>query len=435
MDVINGDKLGDKAYVYKHKSGLTAYILPKPGYSRKHAAFAANFGSIDVKFKTQVNEDIIEVPDGVAHFLEHKLFEQENGSIMEDFAKYGASPNAYTGFSNTVYLFSCTANFNECLKLLLNFVQKPYFTNEGIEKEKSIISQEILMKQDEPEWIIYFNLLKSLFPNHPVSRDIAGSRESISYIDRDLLYKCYNSFYHPSNMVLVIVGDCNPEEVFSIVTEEMDTITQAVKPVEFVRLNEKTGWVSENRNEEKEMAVSNPLFQLGIRDKMPDLAITDKDKLLRQVTLNILLDLIVGRSSRLYNDLYSEGLVNGPVDFDCNSERTYAFTVLAGESSYPKQFKERVEKEILDIKKNGISEENFKRLRNSWYGKLVRTFNSVESISYSFISVYFKGVTLFDYFDVYDKISLKYANDLFREHFDPDSMALSVVRPFGSRSG
>ena len=193
-------------HVHEHKSGLKTFVIPKKGYSKKYATFATHYGSINNEFSLGEGEGVIRVPDGIAHFLEHKLFEQEDGSVMDKFSKLGSNPNAYTGFAQTVYLFSCTDRFKDNFELLLTFVQNPHITEESVEKEKQIIGQEIRMYNDNPNWRVFFNLLDAFYEKNPVKIDIAGSIESISKINKNVLYTCYNTFYHPSNMMVLVVG-------------------------------------------------------------------------------------------------------------------------------------------------------------------------------------------------------------------------------------
>ena len=204
---LNFEKIGETLYEYEHGSGLKVFFVKKPGYNKKTAMFGTNYGSIDNTFKVQGSDKEIVVPDGIAHFLEHKLFEQEDGNMLDKFSKLGASPNAYTSFNQTVYYFSCTDLFEENFSMLLDYVQNPWLTDENVEKEKGIIGQEIRMYEDNPNWRVFFNLLDCLYVNHPVKLDIAGTIESISKITKELLYDCYYTFYTPSNMVVVVVGD------------------------------------------------------------------------------------------------------------------------------------------------------------------------------------------------------------------------------------
>ncbi len=225
---IEYKNIDETVYIHEHSSGLKSFVVPKKGYSKKYATFATHYGSINNEFVMHGEKDAIRVPDGIAHFLEHKLFEQKDGSVMDKFSQLGSNPNAYTSFAQTVYLFSCTDRFKENFQLLLDFVQNPFITEESVEKEKDIIAQEIRMYEDDPNWRVFFNLLDAFYVNNPVKIDIAGTVESISKIDREVLYKCYNTFYHPSNMMILVVGDVEPEEVFKQIEDSV--VAKSSKP-------------------------------------------------------------------------------------------------------------------------------------------------------------------------------------------------------------
>ena len=424
IDKIEYKKADETLYRYEHKSGLTAFVIPKKGYSKRYATFSTHYGSINNEFIIPGEKNITRVPDGVAHFLEHKLFEQKDGSVMDKFAALGSSPNAYTGFSQTVYLFSCTDRFDENFKLLLDFVQNPYITEESVEKEKGIIGQEIMMYQDDPGWRSFFNLLRSFYKINPVSIDIAGTVESISKIDRDVLYKCYNTFYHPSNMTVLVVGDVEPARVFEQVEASIRVIEaipeiKRVFPEEQKNINK--GYV------EQALAVSMPMFQMGFRDNRLDTR--GVECLRHEVAVKLLLDVIMGRSSDFYNRLYNEGLLNSTFEFDFSIDENYAFSMFGGESSDPQKVRDRFIETLGALRKQGLDKESCDRIRKAMFGRFMRQLNSVEKISHSFISINNKGVNLFDYLEVYDKITFEYVNDIFREHFNPDNLALSVIKP------
>lgn len=426
MNIIkeNYDKTGEDLVRYEHSSGMKAFVIPKKGYSKKHATFSTYFGSINNEFVVPGEEHSTKVPDGIAHFLEHKLFEQKDGSVMDKFSALGSNPNAYTSFNQTVYLFSCTDRFDENMSLLLDYVQNPYITEESVEKEKGIIGQEIMMYQDDPGWRVFFNLLGAFYSKFPVRNDIAGTIESISKIDKDTLYKCYNTFYHPSNMIVLVVGDVEPESVFdkiekAIVKKDNRAAIKRIFPEEPEMINK--SYV------EQSLAVSIPLFQMGYRDNCK----TDDglELLKREVAVKLILHMLAGRSSKLYEELYAEGLINSSFGVDFTIEKGYGFSVLGGESSDPHAVKDRFCRMVEFTKKNGLERDAYDRLLKSMFGRYMRQFNSIERISHSFISVYFKGVNLFDYLDVYDKITFEYVNQVFEEHFNIENMALSVIKP------
>lgn len=423
-NTIEYKKIDEKMYVYEHSSGLKAFVIPKKGYSKKYATFATHYGSINNSFVVPGEDSITKVPDGIAHFLEHKLFEQKDGSVMDKFSQLGSSPNAYTGFSQTVYLFSCTDKFSDNFNLLLNFVQNPYITDESVEKEKGIIGQEIKMYEDDPGWRAFFNLLRCFYKNNPVSIDIAGTIESISKIDRDNLYKCYNTFYHPSNMIILVVGDVEAERVFQQV-EEGIKVSQSKSAIKRIFPEAETGVFKEFS--EQKMAVATSMFQMGFKENKA--SSKGFESLKREITVKLLLEMIMGRSSKLYNELYNEGLINTTFDFEYTLEENYAFSMLGGESKEPSKVRDRIAEEIKSLQKNGLDESSYLRVKRAMNGRFLKYLNSVEKISHMFISVYFRETNLFDYFDVYDKITFDSAREVYNEHFNTDNMALSVVNP------
>lgn len=417
-------KIDEKLFIYEHKSGLKAFVIPKKGYYKKYATFSTNYGSINNEFVIPGQKESTRVPDGIAHFLEHKLFEQKDGNVMDKFSKLGSSPNAYTGFNQTVYLLSCTDRFDENFGLLLDYVQNPYITEESVEKEKGIIGQEINMYLDDPGWRVFFNLLNAFYEKNPVRLEIAGSVESISKINRDILYTCYNTFYNPSNMVILVVGDVDPEKVFEQVEKSIKTTApigeiKRIFPQEENKINK--SYV------EQKLAVSMPMFQAGFRDDSHETKGVEMIK--REVAVKLLFDMIMGRSSDLYNTLYNQGLINGTFDYDYSIEENYAFSMFGGESPDPQKVKEMISGTINNLQKNGLDKSHYERIKRSMNGRFIKQMNSVERISHSFISVYFKDVNLFDYLDVYDKITFEYVSDVFNNHFNQDKLALSVIKP------
>lgn len=422
IKTINYDKIDETMYLYQHKSGLKVFVIPKKGYSKKFAAFGTHYGSINSEFV--VNGERVKVPDGIAHFLEHKLFEQKDGSVMDKFSKLGSNPNAYTSFSQTVYLFSCIDKFFENFNLLLDYVQNPYITEESVEKEKAIIGQEIRMYEDNPDWRVFFNLLDAFYKENPVKIDIAGTIESISKIDREILYKCYNTFYHPSNMVIVVVGDVEVEKVFQMVEEN---IFKSEKDIEIERIFPKEPDEINKHYKEQKLAVAMPLFLMGFKDV--NFESKGINCLNREIAVKILLEIILGRSSDLYTELYNEGLINNTFDFDYSIEENYAFSSFGGESKDPLLVKEKVISKIEDLCKKGIDEKDYQRIKKAMRGRFIRQLNSVDRIAHMFMSVYFKEVNIFDYLNVYDQITFDYVETVFREHFNKERLAVSVIKP------
>jgi predicted Zn-dependent peptidase len=341
---------------------------------------------------------------------------------MDKFSALGSNPNAYTSFNQTVYLFSCTDKFYENLELLLNYVQNPYIT-EKVSKRKGHHGQEIMMYQDNPGYRSFYNLLGALYEENPVKIDIAGTIDSIGRIDRETLYKCYNTFYHPSNMIVLVVGDVEPESVFERV--EAGIMQKEPRPgIRRIYPAEPAGVRTDYA--EQALAVSMPMFQMGYKDGFNG---SGNDLLMYETAVKVLLELIAGRSSVLYESLYNEGLINSSFDIDFTIEKSYAFSIIGGESSDPMKVRERFLRTVEEIKRNGLDRTAYDRLIRSRYGRYMRQFNSVEKISHAFIPVYFKGVNMFDYLQVYDKITFKYVNEVLNEHFNQEKLAMSVIKP------
>ncbi len=422
-ETLEYKKYDEVMYRYEHSSGLNCIVIPKKGYNKKHATFSTHYGSIDNKFVIPGDTEAIKVPDGIAHFLEHKLFEQKDGSVMDKFAALGSKPNAFTSFNQTVYLFSCTDLFTENFELLLNFVQNPYITEESVEREKGIIGQEINMYLDNPGWRVTFNLLEAFYKKHPVKKDIAGSIESISKITRDTLYKCYETFYHPSNMLITVVGDVDKEEVFAQVEKNINSKEnhgeiKRIYPEENAELHK--AYVEQN------MPVATPLFYMGFKDSSYKLEGAEIIKY--ELAVKLLISMLIGRSSELYGELYDKGLINTSFEYDFSIESSYAYSMLGGESVDPEAVKDSFIKEIKKQHNNGLNPDTFERLLKASKGRFLRQMNSVESIARSFINLYFKGVTMFDYLEVYDTMNFDYISEVFNKHFNIDRLALSVIK-------
>lgn len=424
IDKWNYEKLDETVYTYETTSNLKAFVVPTRGYSKKFAALGVHYGAINKEFIISGNKDKTRTTDGIAHFLEHKLFEQKDGNVMEKFCSLGAKPNAATTLNHTVFHFTCTDGFRENLCLLLDFVQNPYITEECIVREKGIIGQEILMNKDNPHRRVLSNLLSAFYVDNPAKIDITGTVESISNIDKDLLDLCFNVFYHPSNMVLIVVGDVDPLGVF----EEIEAGIKRKEPhADIIRIFPQDSPVLAMNYTEQQLEVSNPIFRMGFKDNTLDTKGIECMK--REAAVRILLDMLIGKSSELYNDLYREGLVNSSFRSDYTIEECYAFSKFGSESADPLKVMERFSKLIVGIHKYGLDETSFNRLRNVHIGRFIRQLNSLESIARLFVPWHFKGAILFDYLDVYNNITFEYINYIFKDHFNLDSLALSVIRP------
>ena len=421
--IYNSD-INETIYCAEHETGLGVFVIPKPGFSKKYAVIGTKFGSINNTFVPLGESKTVTVPDGVAHFLEHKMFEQSDGSnAFDEFSKYGANANAYTSFTCTCYLFACTEHFNESFAHLLSYVQDPYFTVENVSKEQGIIGQEIRMYDDDGSWQVAINMLKALYHNNPVRIDIAGSVESISQITKDTLYQCYNTYYNPSNMVVTVCGDVNPEEVFDIVDKCIDKsrpsgMVTSVFPDEPNSICQK--YI------ETKSAVAIPLFSLGFKDNVR----ASGDELLkREIAINLISKLICGKSSSLYSRLYEQGLINEEFGFDIMVEEQFSCAAMCGESSDPKAVQQAIINEIKRIRENGFDKTAFERVKKAYLGSFLRGFNDVEQIAGTVERNILSGVNIFNFADVHRSVDIEYITTVFEQVFTEDTMAMSVVWP------
>ena len=422
MQVIENLKIKEKLYIEKLQNGLTVMIIPKKDVRKKYVIWGTNYGSNDYKFVVPGENNVTEVPKGVAHFLEHKLFEQENGvNSLDALTALGVNANAYTTNDHTAYLFECTDNFYEALDELMDYVQHPYFTDENVEKEKGIIGQEIMMYDDYPEWKVYLNTLEAMYHNHPVKLDITGTIETISHIDKEILYKCYNTFYNPSNMALVVCGDFNPEELLGEIKKRLID-NKANGEIKRIYPEEPESIVKEKI--EQNMEVSIPLFTIGIKDTCKE----DNGKVKKHIAIEILLNMIIGKSSNLYKELYDNGNIYGVPSLDYEFSKGYAHIVISGQSKNPELVYEKIKLEINKIKENGINKEDFERIKKMIYGDYVKEYNEVADIARMFLADYFKGINSFDYLEEIETINEQYTESILKNLFNEEKMVISVVR-------
>lgn len=422
MQIIENSKVKEKLYIEKLENGLTVMIVPKKGIQKKYIIWGTNYGSNDSTFIVPGETEVTEVPKGVAHFLEHKLFEQENGkNSLDVLTTLGVSANAYTTNNHTAYLYECTDNFYEALDEFMDYVQHPYFTDENVEKEKGIIGQEISMYDDYPDWKVYLNALECMYHKNPVKLDITGTIETISEIDKDILYKCYNTFYNPSNMAMVISGDFEPEKLLEEIKKRL---IENKSNGEIKRIYEEEPRKIVRPKAEQNMEVSKPLYSIGIKDVPPE----EKEKVKKHISIEILLNLLIGASSELYKKLYDMGNSYSTPSIEYEFDKTYAHILITGQSNNPEElfdmFKERVNEYI----QNGINEQDFERTRKMIYGEYIKEYNDVTSIARMFLSDYFKGVNSFDYLEEINTINVEYLNQVLKDVFNEKNMILSVVR-------
>lgn len=423
MQIIENIKLKEKLYVEKLENGLTIMILPRKTTQKKYAMWGVNFGSIDNHFVNPDNNKEIKIPDGVAHFLEHKMFEQENGvNSLDALSSLGVDANAYTTNDYTTYLFECTDNFYEALDELMDYVQHPYYTDENVEKEKGIIGQEINMYDDYPTWKVYMNAMECLYHNNPVKLDIAGTIESITPITKETLYDCYNTFYTPSNMLMVITGDFEPER---LIQELKNRIVKNENKGEIKRIYPEEPEEINKEKIEAVMDVNNPIFVIAIKDKTLE---NETEQVKKHIAIEILLNIIVGKSSKLYKELYETGMVMAPLDLDYEFSKQYAHIAISGQSNEPEKVMEELKKEIEKLKKEGLEKQQFERIKKKIYGNYITEYNDISGVARMLMADYFKGINSFEYIENHKQVTKEYAEKILKEIFDENKMVISIVK-------
>ncbi|MFD2307626.1 EF-P 5-aminopentanol modification-associated protein YfmH [Enterococcus termitis] len=421
-------QINEVLYTEVLENGLTVYLLPKKDYNKTYGLFTTNYGSIDNEFVPIGQEDFVKVPDGIAHFLEHKMFEKEDGDVFQQFGRQGASANAFTSFTKTSYLFSTTDQVRLNLETLLDFVQAPYFTKETVEKEKGIIGQEIQMYLDDSNWRLFFGILGNLYPKHPLHIDIAGTVESIDEITAEDLYTCYNTFYHPSNMTLFVVGKMDSEEMMSFIRENQAAkkFAKAVPVKRHFPQETATDIVKESS---LEMPISRSKVIVGLKglDEVP----TDGKALLKyKLTANLLFQLLFGNTSQNYLTLYNEGLLDDSFGYEFSLDRSFHFADFGGDSDYPEQLAERIEEILLTVDKSSeLTEENLSLLKKKMIGKYFQSLNSLEYIANQFSQSLYGETTLFDTPEVIESIQLSDVKKLAEEFITQAGLSRFYMRP------
>lgn len=423
MKEIENHNIKEKCYIDRLDNGLQVIIIPKKDIQKKYIIWATQFGSIDNTFIDSKTGEKVVIPDGVAHFLEHKMFEQEDGTdSLYTLMGLGIDANAYTTNDHTAYLFECTEHFYEGLEELMDYVQNPYFTEQNVEKEKGIIGQEIGMYDDDPGWQLYVNAMDCLYEHNPIKIDIAGTVETISKITPEILYKCYNTFYHPSNMVLVVVGDFEPNNILKEIKsrlkkkEDIGEITR-IYPTEKKGINKKYL--------EKQMEVSMPIFMIGFKDQLKE---KYQEAVKRHIAIEIILNMLIGKSSNLYNDLYKEGYLLSQPDMEYEFGREYSHVLIAGQSKNPQIVYQKILERINQMRENDINIKDFERIKKKIYGDYATEYNNVSDIGRMFASDYIKGINSFEYMNKFDEIDIGYLKELLNQIFVENNMIMSVIK-------
>lgn len=423
MKIIESSKIKEKAYIEKLENGMDVIIIPKKNAIKKYVIWGTHFGSIDNHFIMPTTGEEVYIPDGVAHFLEHKMFEQPNGTnSLDTLMALGIDANAYTSNDHTAYLFECTDNFYEGLDELMDYVQHPYFTEENVEKEKGIIGQEIGMYDDDPSWQLYINAMDCMYKENPIKIDIAGTVESIREITPDILYKCYKTFYNPSNMTMVVCGDFEPEKLLNEIKKRL---VPKENQGEIKRIYAKEETEINKKETEVKMELSNPLFLVGYKD-----ATKNKENLVkRHIAIEIILNMLIGKSSELYKKLYEENILLSEPNFDYEFNNEYAHVTIYGQSKNPRRIYEEITKQVEKYIKNGLDEEHFKRIKKKIYGDYAIEYNSVADIARMFLADKMKGINSFDYIEEFNTVTKEYTEGILKEVFNEKNEILSIVNP------
>lgn len=409
-------------YVYKETldNGLDVFIIPKKGFQKTFVTYTTQFGSLDSKFKPHNQDSYITVPDGVAHFLEHKLFENEEDDLFTAFAEDNAQVNAFTSFDRTSYLFSATDQVETNIKRLLTMVETPYFTKETVDKEKGIIAEEIKMYQEQPGYKIMFNTLRAMYDTHPIKVDIAGSVDSIYEITKDDLYLCYETFYHPSNMVLFVVGDVDPEQILKIVTEHEDKRDKVAQPeiqrdalVEKEEVNQQ--FVSEK------MKLQSPRLMLGFKNKPLTNASVDQ-YVRKDLEMTLFFELVFGEETDFYQSLLNSELIDDTFGYQFILEPTYSFSIISSATQKPDELKQLLLAELAQSQGKLTDNEAFELLKKQFIGEFISGLNSPEYIANQYTKLHFEGVSLFDMLEIVEDITLESVNKTAKQCLNLEQM-------------
>ncbi|MBP1968039.1 putative Zn-dependent peptidase [Virgibacillus natechei] len=416
--------MDETIYTETLDNGLTVFLLPKQEMSKTYGVFSTDYGSIDQRFVPIKENETTTVPEGIAHFLEHKLFEKEDRDVFADFAKQAASPNAFTSFTKTAYLFAATNHIEKNVETLIDFVQDPYFSEESVEKEKGIIAQEINMFDDEPDSQSFMGTIKAMFEKHPVNIDIAGTVKSINTITKDDLYTCYNTFYHPANMTLFIAGNFDAESMMNLIQtnqqskefEEMDTIEREL-PDEPAEVAKKENKIS--------MPVSIPKCTVGIKESSSELkgeAFLKKDLL-----QSMIMDHYFSKGGSFYQKLYSENLIDGSFYFETNLEKSFGYSLIGSNTENPDDFAEKVKALLKSTASDSLSSEEFERMKKKKVGQLLRAMNSLEFIANKYVDYHTLDIDLFDVLPTLQAITLDEVNDFLQDWIKEDRLAVCKI--------
>ena len=429
MKEITYPRYHEVLYTTVLDNGLRVNLLPRKNFHKTYGLLTVNYGSIDNTFMPYGQDELIKVPDGIAHFLEHKMFEKKDYDAFDLFGKYGANSNAYTSFTRTSYLFSTTRNIEQCLNTLLDFVQKPYFTDQTVAKEQGIIGQEIKMYDDDPGWRLYFGMVGNLYPNSPLAVDIAGSVESIKKITAQDLYMCHRTFYQPSNMNLFVVGGFEPEEMLSTIRQN-----QAKKQFEPAIPVTRATFESDLDGQDIipyrmiELDVQRPETIVGIKglDEVPK----GRAGLFYKLKLEMLMYLLYDETTPQYMELYNKGILDDSFGYDVSLGRGHHFVTISGDTDSPQDLSNA----IIEIAENALKllegkEEAFELAKKEFVGRTLASMNSLETIANRYEGSLFDYATLFDVVPLYEQMTLDDIKGLAKSFIKSEAMSVYQILP------
>lgn len=413
-------RLGERVFRQRLSNGLEAVVVHKPLHAKSYAFFAVRYGGMDLRFC--VDGQWRDTPAGIAHFLEHKLFDTETGSASQIFAQNGAVDNAFTGSDMTAYYMECTENFSENLRTLLSFVSTPYFTRESVDREQGIIAQEIQMVEDDPDWRVYADLMECLYRSSPVRIPIAGSVESIRHITPQVLYDCHRAFYTPADMILVCVGGMEPEQVFA----QAEALLPRESGPAALRDYGREDALPVRRTSRRRMEVSMPMFLAGYKCPPPA---QGEERLRQSIIGDLACDVLFGDSSPLYTRLYEEGAINGSLGGNFDQLPGAAYLYVGGDAKDPRRVFEEIGRQAQRLGERGIEEDFYRQIRRASYGQMIRSLNSFENIAVSMAESYFQGFDYYRFPEVFASVEKSDVESFLRENITEERSAFSLIEP------
>ena len=414
-------RIGETVWRDTLPNGLEIRVISKPRHVRSCAFFVTRYGGMDLRF--QLGGRWVDTPAGIAHYLEHKMFDTADGNALQRLAKNGAEPNAFTSNAITAYYFYSTEHFYENLRILLEFVSTPYFTEESVAKEQGIIGQEIRMVEDTPDWQAYTRLMECLYERSPARVSVAGTVESIRQITADTLYACHKAFYTPSNMVLCVVGNADPVRVSQIARETLGTERGETIPRDY---GGEEGSAPARRRTTLAMEVAMPQFLAGYKCDPPP----EGQALLRQSIIgDMACDILFGDSSPLYRRLYEEGLINGSFGGNFDMLPGVSYLYVGGDTEEPEKVHRAVTEEAARLGREGIDEAFYQRIRRSAYGQMVRALNSFDAAATSAADGVFHGYDCWEFPAVFETIAREDVEDFLRRYVTEERTAISLIVP------